>query len=293
MWRRNDVGRLDLPTVTAISITAFFLLNVVFWGAESAACWQAGCEVRGVSLAGVREIPAEVSVWQARLVQASATIALLLASLAALGLFRSFPQAPPTVRYFLWLSAALNGLAGATYLAASIVLDAGRWADFTRGLQPAVLWKLLITAAGVALAYFLLESARRLAEVFLGRDPDQRDLRARLLTWTPYLTAGVLSVAGALAASANGPRPLLSGALWGFGVTALLVVIPWMARLPTGQTPYRGLPLPRSCNWLLAGALSAALFVGLFGFAAAKERPGAGAAEGCELPPVAARASRL
>jgi hypothetical protein len=139
----------------------------------------------------------------------------------------------------------------------------GDWAAAVAGWQPAWAWRVGLAALGVVTYFFLFVplSLRELLP-FIGRDAQIRVRRARQLTLTPYLTAGVLAcIAGAL----NPVGPLLiliSAAAASFGGNSGLA---WMSNLLQGpRIPSSEFQMPeieRSRGWIIAAVLLAIGFI--------------------------------
>jgi hypothetical protein len=186
-------------------------------------------------------------------------------------------------RYFFWLLMTFNLLSAGGYFLFSGIGNIGDWADVVAGWQPAWAWRVGLTALGVVTYFFVFVplSLRELlpflghpslghpslghpslGHPILGNDAKLRVQRARLLTVTSYLTAGVLAcVAGAL----NPVGPLLiliSAAAASFGGNSALA---WMWTLLQGpRIPSSEFQMPeieRSRGWIIAAVVFAIGFI--------------------------------
>jgi len=257
--------RIDLPTLVAVAIVAYALSNVAHEGlAHGGACVAAGGEPRmlnavffdcgrdGVSDAGSRWIAA-----------AGSLVNLVLAALSVVLLRRA--RRPHAV-YFLWLFATINAVQATGYWLFSGVAGIGDWAVVVGGWQPAWAWRTLLAICGGA-GYWavVVASLRRLAPL-VGPGDDRVALAVRL-TVVPYVVGGLLYVGAGLLNPEGVVLVLISGAAASLGGTSALA---WMAQLlndprrarPATEPPFA---LHRSFPWIGAGALVAALFVGLLG----------------------------
>lgn len=166
-------------------------------------------------------------------------------------------------RYFFWLLMTFDFFEAGGYFLFSGIGAIGDWAAVTAGWQPALSWRMGLTALGIV-AHFILFVPLSLLELrpFLGKDAEIRVRRARELTLVPYLAAGVLScVAGAL----NPVGPLLnliSAAAASFGGHSGLA---WMSNLLYGpRIPSSGFQMPEiecSLGWMIAAVVLAIVFI--------------------------------
>lgn len=128
-----------------------------------------------------------------RWVDAGGTLANLFAGTVCLLVSRAVHQ-HANLRYFLWLLAALNLLAGAGYFLFSGVLGLGDWEQVITGLPRQGMMRLCMTIFGAAL-YFA--AARCLAVALKPFCPDRR--MYNVLGRLPYVAACAFScVAGLL-----------------------------------------------------------------------------------------------
>lgn len=255
-----DSRALDLPTVAAIGLAVFGPLTVLHEGmGHGLACIALGSHVRQISTVHLDCDESLLSPWAMRAVFAAGTLANLLLAIAFATAARGSKRAAPSLRYFLWLAAVLNGLSAGGYLMTSPIFGFGDWTGFVEGLSYPWVWRISLSAAGVAIGLVALRLGARTLEPFLGTGDDRRR-RAFALTVTPYLAAGVL---GSIGGYFN-PRGLLVMALVAsFAGHCWLVWMPfsWLSRTPPPGEP---LPLPRSIPWIVTGALVALVFIVVF-----------------------------
>jgi len=176
-------------------------------------------------------------------------------------------------RYLFWLLMTFNLFQAGGYFLFSGVGNIGDWAGVVEGWHPAWAWRVGLAALGI-ITYFFIFVPLSLRELgpFLGRsrspeeDAKTRVRRARQLTVTPYLTAGVLAcIAGAL----NPVGPLLilfSAAAASFGGNSGLA---WMWKLLYGsRIPYSEFQMPeieRRWGWIVVAAVLALGFIAILG----------------------------
>ncbi len=166
-------------------------------------------------------------------------------------------------RYFFWLLMTFNLFHVGGYFLFSGIGNIGDWAAVVAGWQPAWAWRVGLAALGIVTYFFVfVPLSLRELRPFLGKDAKIRVRRARQLTVTPYLTAGVLAcVAGAL----NPVGPLLiliSAAAASFGGNSGLA---WMWNLLYGpRIPSSEFQMPeieRSRGWIIAAVVLAIGFI--------------------------------
>jgi hypothetical protein len=265
--RLSEATRPDLFTVIAISIVATVIANLIHEGLGHGGM----CVATGGRPLVLSTVHFDCST-DTRLVAAGGTLANLIFGalfwIAARAVKRS-----ASWRYFFWLLMTFNLLSAGGYFLFSGIGNIGDWADVVAGWQPARAWRVGLTALGVVTYFFVFVplSLRELlpflghpslGHPILGNDAKLRVQRARQLTVTPYLTAGILAcVAGAL----NPVGPLLiliSAAAASFGGNSALA---WMWTLLQGpRIPSSEFQMPeieRSRGWIVAAVVLAIGFV--------------------------------
>ncbi len=140
------------------------------------------------------------------------------------------------------------------------------WAQFLNGLEPQLLWKLVLIAAGLMIIGFGFHLSRKYWEPFIGDQEPERRRRMTLLTLIPYLTAIALKVS----AGFMNPSPDKMLIFWGsFGATAFFLI--WLNFVRfwpfTKQTAssQEAAELSLSIPWLVMGIVALILFVGILG----------------------------
>ncbi|MCU1300997.1 MAG: hypothetical protein JWQ87_1281 [Candidatus Sulfotelmatobacter sp.] len=252
-----DPTHPDLVTVAAIAIVATVIANLIHEGlGHGGMCVATGG--RPLVLSTVHfDCRADT-----RLVAAGGTLANLIFG-ALFWIASRAVKRSASWRYFFWLLMTFNLLSAGGYFLFSGIGNIGDWAAVVAGWQPAWAWRVGLAALGVVTYFFVFVplSLRELLP-FLGNDVKLRVRRARQLTVTPYLTAGVLScVAGAL----NPVSPLLiliSAAAASFGGNSGLA---WMSNLLSGprfpSTEFQMPEIERSLGWIIAAVVVATAFI--------------------------------
>jgi hypothetical protein len=184
--------RSDVLTVASVAALAYMLGSTLHEGlGHGGACLLSGG--RPLVLSSVHfECSADT-----RLVMAGGTLVNLLAGALFFVLGRLVSREYPRLKFFLWLSMAVNLFAGTGYFLFSGIGGIGDWNDFIRGLGPQLPWRLGLTVLGVpsyaAAAWVNLMELRP----FVGSD-EQRYSRAWPMLTVAYFTGGTLMcIAGA------------------------------------------------------------------------------------------------
>src|SRR5260221_2883971 len=129
-------GRVDVPTVIAISALAYTLANIVHEGlGHGGTCVLVGARPTMLNAIFFQYDDLSATVVQQSWTSAGGTIANLLAGLPILGVLRR-QGLPSLLRYFLWLFAAVNLLTAFGYLLYSGIAGIGDWAHVVQGLGP-------------------------------------------------------------------------------------------------------------------------------------------------------------
>ncbi len=247
----------DLLTIAAIAMVATVITDFIHEGLGHGGM----CAATGGQPLVLSTVHFECSA-DTRLVAAGGTLANLIFGALFWVAARAVRQTA-SWRYFFWLLMTFNLFDAGGYFLFSGVGNFGDWAAVVAGRQPAWAWHVGLIALGTVTYFFLfVPLCLRELRPFLGRDEKIRVRRARQLTLTPYLTAGILScVAGAL----NPVGPLLilvSAAAASFGGKSGLA---WMWTLPHNPRIHSSeLQMPeieRSRGWMIAAVILATVFI--------------------------------
>ncbi len=247
----------------AIAVVAYGLANVAHEGiGHGGACWLAGGKPLVLSSVHFECDEAALSEGGRRFLAARGTVAnLVLGALALVG-FKSW-RLGAHGRWFLWLLATLNLFQAAGYFLFSGIGNLGDWGVVISGLRPPLAWRAALIFAGAA-GYVLIARAAAgwLARLIGG---EGRIARARQLAVPSYWAGGILYCASSLLNPVGPALLLISAAAASFGgASGMLWFHEWLRgdRIPLSpDSPV----LDRRPGWLMAGALTAIVFVGLLG----------------------------
>jgi len=255
--RLQAASHYDLFTIVAIAMVATVITDLIHEGLGHGGM----CVATGGQPVVLSTVHFECSA-DTRLVAAGGTLANLIFGSLFFVAERAVRQTA-SWRYFFWLLMTFNLFDAGGYFLFSGVGNFGDWAVVVAGWQPAWAWRVGLIALGTATYFFMfVPLCLRELRPFLGRDEMIRVGRARELTLTPYLAAGILScVAGAL----NPVGPLLilvSAAAASFGGKSGLA---WMwTLLHNPSIPSSELQMSeaeRSRGWIVAAVILATMFI--------------------------------
>jgi len=257
---RERVVQGDLPTLVAIAVIVYAVADVLHEGAgHGGACLLTGGHALVEST-----VHFDCSA-DNRLVDAAGTIANLIAGAVAWRMSRVRWHSIH-VAYCVWLTMTVNLLQGGGYLLYSGVANIGDWADFIKGLGPQAVLRVGLIGVGACLYAFFVWIALTALAPFVGGDLASRWRIARRLTLGPYLAGGILSCVAGLFNPVGMILIGISAAAASLGGTSGLAWMWQFFRNPRFRTdgPQLG-PLRRSAGWIIAGAVTAAAFIGLLG----------------------------
>jgi hypothetical protein len=200
---------------------------------------------------------------ETRLVAAGGTLANLVAGAVFWIALRSAKNASARLRFFLLMRLAFNLFAGTGYFFFSGVTNFGDWAVVIAGLQPQWLWRTLLVLTGIA-AYY---GAVLLVGIGLVRyvgAPRNKPQRLRTLTFIPYVSSVLLSVAGGLM-NPIGIQLVWQSALPGAaGAGSGLLWLRYY--IPKGTVPERRSDgIDRNYPWIIVAAILSLVFVFVLG----------------------------
>jgi hypothetical protein len=259
---QTEPAPADALTVAGIAIVSYILASVLHEGlGHGGACLLTGGKPIMVSTVSM-----DCST-DNRLVIAGGTIVNVLFGAACFLLGRMTGRTSPRLKYFLWLSMAVNLFTAAGYFLFSGIGGFGDWAQFIRGLGPEWAWRVGMTIFGAAA--YLLAVRLSLLELrpSIGSDKEQRFLRAARLSKISYFTGGILAcIAGSLNPDGFILVALSAAASTFGGTSGLLWMIDWLKgdRIPLGSDA-EPLPIRRNWPWIATAVVFALVFIVVLG----------------------------
>lgn len=258
----TTAGR-DLPTLVAIAVVAFALANVAHEGlGHGGACLIGGSRPLVLSSVHFECDEGLLSDAGRRLLAAGGTVVnVVVGGLAALA-FRTVRRGPH-LRWFLWLLASVNLFQAAGYLLFSGLGDVGDWAEVIAGRQPSWAWHAGLAVGGAAAYVGIARTAARGLAPLL-RD-DARVAHTRQLAVPSYWSGGVLYCVSSLLNPLGPSLLLISAAAASLGGASGLLWFHEFLRGDSGPAAPDAIMVTRHTAWLAAGAVTAAVFIGVLG----------------------------
>ncbi len=267
----KEAPETDLWTVLGIGVTTYFSASMIHEGlGHEGACAIAGGNPNAFST-GVAGCAGDLSAGGERIVAAGGAAANLVVAGGAFGALAIAPPSSGPEYYFLWLTGTVNLYQTAGYLMVGPWFGVGDFGSgaFLKDLQPRLPWQIGLSTAGLAMTFGTLFLSNALAEPLLGGERQTREDRQWTLTLWPYLVgASLITASGAL--SRLGPEVAISAGAANFAGTLFLAYVPLFFSSDffypaVDDSPDRAMPMPRSTPWLVAGAASVILAMGVFG----------------------------
>jgi len=260
---------IDFVTAASVGVVAYCLTNLIHEGlGHGGACLIVGGKPEVLNAVFFSCNDAGMTMASKRALVAGGSLAnLLVAWLSAIAL-RSRRRQPGALHYFLWLMLALNLLMPFGYLGFSGMGGFGDWAVFVEGLGPPLVLRGSLVLLGGFLYFWVAPKiiVPRL-NVYLGRDRQARQQRARKLSLYPYLIGGTCYVIAGLFNPYGWKLVLLSAAAASFGGTSFLAwgIPGHNDALSLEAAPEVPAAMPRSLKWWAIAVVTLAIFVGVFG----------------------------
>lgn len=257
---------IDIPTLVAISIMAWFLVNVlheIVGHAGSAALL--GISVRAVSTTtAYLEWDQVPSVGAYRTILATGTLVNFISgalALLVLGLRRQMNSAP---RYFLWLFATFSFIIVTLNLVSAPLIGGGDWMEVIRQLEPRELWMRIIIGVGVIITIIGYVIPLR---IWMPDLKGNRGVQFKI-TVIPVVTLIVvqsLSLIGSPFASLPPASNHLLASTFSYFHFILWAILVNVLPVPRSRNPFESIRLPRSNVALVLGLVVALFFIAVLG----------------------------
>lgn len=262
---------IHIPTLIAISITAWALVNILHEiVGHAGVSLLMGVPVKGVSTTTIfmemdwDQFVAERGLNPVRLIVTGGTLVNILTGALALLALGWKRITNVTMRYALWLFAAFSMVIVAGNMVTSHLLGFGDWIEFLSGLEARNFWQIGVTLVGLAIlaAGYLLSLRLRLPRA----KEDRRALLA--MTAIPVATMMVVQTLSVVASPFAALPPETNHLL--ASVFAYIHFIVWVVvvNLLPGQSTDPAtevIQIQRSNGWLVLGMAVFVFFVLVLG----------------------------
>lgn len=258
---------LDPVTIAAIAVLAYSLANIVHEGlGHGGACLLLGARPTMFNAIFFNYDETTATDTAQRLIAAAGSIVNVIVSLPIIAFLRKPSAMAPSLRYFLWLFAAVNLLTSFGYLLYSGVGGIGDWARVIHDVEPVILFRVAMSAIGAWL-YFIVAPGLMMPTLdpFLGLDPEERTRRAKVLMLLPYFIGAATLIAAGMFNPLGMQIVLISAAAASLGGTSLLAWYHAKPRTPSALAQSPPLGIARSWGWVAASVVVLAVFVFVLG----------------------------
>lgn len=257
----------DRFTVIAIAVIAYAGVNIcheIVGHCNVAALLGTRCKfISSTDIRLVKEFT-EIPTWKYNIILVAGSTANWMVGFVCLGLLRTWRAARPALRYFLWLSMCVNLFLPSTYMTVAPIIKYGDAYFLVYNLPGQFIWRSALVLAGAAVCWLSF----RLCRTELGRLIGCGGHAARSIAWElvapAYVTGGIITVTSGLFSQLPAKWAQLQAAGGTFGLTIWLLLLP--LSIPEAPTPAQPpFVVPRSIGWIVAGALTALIFIGVLG----------------------------
>jgi hypothetical protein len=252
----------DRLTVIAIAVMAYAGVNIsheIIGHCGMALLVGTRCTVISSTNIPLASMP---PMWKYNIIVAAGCTANFTIALICLALLRGSRISWSAPRYFLWLLMCVNLFLASTYIAAAPIIKYGDSYILIQNLPGQLFWRSAVVLVGVALIYVSFQVCRTELGRLIGfGGPAARSIGLQLVV-PAYLAGGFVTVTSALFSQLDARLAQLQAAGGTFGLTIWLLLLP--LRIPESERSAT-FQIPRSVRWILAGLLTAMIFIGVLG----------------------------
>lgn len=257
----------DHLTVIAIACIAYAGVNIcheLVGHCSTAALLGSRCrQLSSTDIPLVKAIT-EIPAWKYNIILVAGSAANWTVGLICLGLLRRWRSARPALRYFLWLFMCVNLFLASTYLLVAPIIEYGDSYYLVYNLPNQFIWRSTLVLAGAIVCWLSFKVCRRELCRLIGSGGSAARSVAWKLVVPAYVTGGIVTVTSGLFSQLPFKWAQIQAAGGTFGLTVWLLLLP--LTIPVEPTPAEPrFVVPRSLWWIVAGALSALVFIGLLG----------------------------
>jgi hypothetical protein len=260
----QSCGRIDVLTVAAIGVLAYFVAGLVHEGGHALTGVAFGIHKLKLTSFDVEFDHSLLTDFQRRMVSAAGILCNFVTGSLLLFLVRK-ARGSANLRYFIWLLSHISLFVGGGYMMALSFVSFGDMNNLLRGLPHELALRVGTTVLGALIMIFTLIHGAYWLNPFLGLDEKARSKRALKLSIVPYLAGCFVGTFAAVFAGASVFLVVCSAAAASFGGTSwmLMMVFP----IDGGRRLASDPPLTpaRSGIWIALGVAAAILDFGVFG----------------------------
>ena len=260
--RTHSIAFVDRLTVIAIGVMAYAGANIsheIIGHCGMALVVGTRCTVLSSAYIPLASM---VPMWKYNIIVAAGCTANFTVALISLGLLRSSRITQPVLRCFLWLLMCVNLFLASAYIAAAPIIKYGDSYIMIQNLPGQLFWRSAVALAGAVLVYVCFQVCRTELVRLIGfGGPAARSIAFQLVV-PAYLAGGIVTVASALFSQLEAKFAQLQAVGGTFGLTIWLLLLPLTIRGPESGETFQ---IPRHVGWIVAGALTAVIFIGVLG----------------------------
>ena len=254
----------DLPTVIAIAVIAYALLYIcheIIGHCGMAVVVGTKCKV--ISSTNI-PLATMVTDWKYNIIVIAGSSANFVAAFVCLALLRRWKTAKPAARYFLWLTMSVNLFLASTYIAVAPIIQFGDSYILIRDQPGKLFWRIFVALVGTIMCWFSIRLARNELVRLIGFGGRAAQTVAWKLVVPAYIAGGLVTVSSAFFSQLDPRLAQLQAAGGTFGLTAWLLLLPLLIQ-DSATSLSNTFALARSVGWILAGGITALIFVGVLG----------------------------
>lgn len=290
--RTGSITSVDRLTVIAIAVMAYggaYISHEIIGHCGMALVVGTKCKI--ISSTNI-PLASMVALWKYNIIVAAGCAANFTIGLLCLWLLRGSRISRPAPRYFFWLLMCVNLFLASSYITAAPIIKFGDSFILIRDLPGQWFWRSAVALTGAALVYFCFQVCRRELGRLLGFGGPGASSIAWGLVVPAYLVGGIVTVTSAFFSELDQKLAQLQAAGGTFGLTIWLLLLPLVITGPAAGEVFQ---LRRSTGWIVAGALTAIIFIGVLGpgIAVAQSAPSFGLSPTFDEPSAPAMQTRV
>jgi hypothetical protein len=250
--------------VIAIAVIAYAGMNIsheILGHCSMAALLGTKCRL--ISSTNIPLI-AQPPLWKYNIIVLAGSTGNWIVAFISLGLLRRWRSAASGLGYFLWLLMSVNLFLPATYMLVAPLIKFGDSYILVSTLRYQLIWRVAVVLAGAVICWVSFRLSRAELMRLIGGGGHEARSIAWALVAPAYVAGGVVTVTAALFSQLPAKWAQLQAAGGTFGLTIWLLLLPLGIPAKPSDTN-RFFRLTRSVGWIVAGALTALIFIGVLG----------------------------